>query len=59
MMGGVALHSSAVVDFELTETSSFFEVKDLFIKCYYDEKCCSRSLSILILYLAKMHHANY
>ena len=21
-------------------------------------KCCSRSLSILILYLAKMHHAN-
>ena len=29
------------------------------LKCYYDEKCCSRSLSILILYLAKMHHANY
>ena len=29
------------------------------LKCYYDEKCCSRSLLILILYLAKMHHANY
>ena len=29
------------------------------LKCYHDEKCCSRSLSILILYLAKMHHANY
>ena len=32
---------------------------DNFKECYYDEKCCSRSLSILILYLAKMHHANY
>ena len=29
------------------------------LKCYYDEKCCSRSLLILILYLPKMHHANY
>ena len=31
------------------------------LKCYYDEKKkrCSRSLSIPILYLAKMHHANY
>ena len=29
------------------------------LKCYYDEKFCSRSLSIPILYLEKNHHANY
>ena len=29
------------------------------LKCYYDEKCCSRSLSIPILYLEKFHHAKY
>ena len=29
------------------------------LKCYYDEKCCSCSLSIPILYLAKRHLVNY
>ena len=29
------------------------------LKCYYNAKMCSGSLSIPILYLAKMHHANH
>ena len=36
----------------------FFKEIVAVLKCHYDKNCCSRSLSIPVLYLAKMQYAN-